>query len=305
MKYAMIGLGRMGAAMARRSALAGHEVVGFDTGEMAREAFIQSADGLEVTESLEDLVDSLPSPKVVWVMLPAGKATSDTISALAALLGHGDVVIEGGNTDFDFSLGYSSELQARGISYIDAGVSGDLFGEKAGYCLMVGGTREVVSLVEQLFYDLAPARGYLHAGGVGSGHYVKMVHNGIEYGMMQSIAEGFELLERNSHFDLDLYAVAEMFRNGSVIRSWLMDLTATSLAPGSGFEEIEGLVDDSGEGRWTLREAINEAVPLPSITAALFARYYSKDVNSYQARLTAATRNQFGGHPLHKRVEDS
>jgi 6-phosphogluconate dehydrogenase len=248
--------------------------------------------------SLEELAAKLTPPRAAWVMVPAGKPTDDTIAALCERFEPGDVIVDGGNSNYHQAAPTAAELAARGVGFVDAGTSGGVWGLEEGYCLMVGGTKEAVSVVEPALLTLAPTGGYAHVGPIGAGHFVKMVHNGIEYGLMQAYAEGFEILGAADEFDLDLHEIASIWRYGSVVRSWLLDLTERALAPGSGFDEISGVVTDSGEGRWTVEEAVNRAVPAPVITAALYTRFASRQKDSFADRLLAALRNQFGGHAV-------
>jgi len=282
----MIGLGRMGGNMTARLEQAGHDLRTYDPN-------VPSTAG-----SLEELRDQLAAPRAFWMMVRAGQITDDTFHALLELADPGDTIVDGGNSNFRDSQRRYAEAQERGVHFVDAGVSGGIWGLKAGYCLMVGGDDEPVSRLEPIFVDLAPEDGYAHVGGAGAGHFVKMVHNGIEYGLMQAYAEGFEVL-RSSDFELDLEQIAGIWRYGSVVRSWLLELLYDAFAQeGSGLEQIKGYVEDSGEGRWTILEALNEDVPVPVITAALFARFASRQDESFAAKVNAALRNQFGGHAV-------
>ena len=296
MKIAMVGLGRMGGNMTTRLVRAGHEVVAFDLSEEARAAAV--AEGASSAADLAATVAALEPPRAVWVMVPAGAPTADTITALAEHLDAGDVVVDGGNSNYRDSMSRAVELLNRGIHLVDAGVSGGVWGLEEGYCLMVGGSPEAVAVVEPAFRALAPPDGYAHVGPSGAGHFVKMVHNGIEYGLMQAYAEGFELMSAATEFALDLPAIAGLWEHGSVVRSWLLELTALALDDREGFASVRGWVQDSGEGRWTVEESVRRAVPAPVITAALFARFASRQDESFAARLTAAMRNQFGGHAV-------
>jgi 6-phosphogluconate dehydrogenase len=284
--------------MARRLVRGGHRVAGYDAQpELARSLL---AEGVEEVDSLERLAEVLPRPRVVWAMVPAGPATESTIDRLGGLLSKDDVVVDGGNSNYRDSIRRSEALSARGIRFVDAGTSGGIRGLQNGYCLMVGGPKDAFELIEPLLKTLAPAadRGYLYVGDSGSGHFVKMVHNGIEYGLMQAYAEGFELLRAKQEFGLDLAAIAEVWRHGSVVRSWLLDLTADSLRDEPELAGLASYVEDSGEGRWTVEESLRLAVPLPVITSALQARFRSRQESPFGARLLAAMRRQFGGHAV-------
>jgi 6-phosphogluconate dehydrogenase len=282
--------------MTERLLLGGHEVVAFDLSEAARDA--AKAKGAEPATSLAELAAKLSPPRAAWVMVPAGKPTDDTIAELGEHFESGDVIVDGGNSNYKDAGTAAASLAAKGVGFVDAGTSGGVWGLTEGYCLMVGGTDESVAVVEPALLTLAPQGGYAHVGPVGAGHFVKMVHNGIEYGLMQAYAEGFEIMGAAKEFDLDLHEIASIWRYGSVVRSWLLELAERALAPGSGFDEISGYVTDSGEGRWTVEEAINRAVPAPVISAALYARFASRQKDSFADRLLSALRNQFGGHPV-------
>ena len=296
MRLAMMGLGKMGAGMSRRLMRAGHEVVGFDLNPEAVADLVK--DGSIPAESVEDALKQLDAPRVVWLMLPAGSPTQDSIDHVAAILQAGDIIIDGGNSRYTDAVGRAAALLAKGIHFLDAGVSGGIWGLENGFCLMVGGVEEAVAVARPAFEALAPPDGFAHVGPPGAGHYVKMVHNGIEYGLMQAYAEGFELMDAADEFKLDLHQIADLWRNGSVVRSWLLDLAERALADGSEFAEIQPVVADSGEGRWTIQDAIDRAVPMPVITQALYTRFASRDVHAFAPRLLAALRNQFGGHPV-------
>ncbi len=291
-----IGLGRMGANMVRRLLRDGHEVVAYNrTPEKTKEI---ATEGAEASFSIEELVSKLEKPRVVWVMVPAGDATEAQIAELLGHLEPGDTIVDGGNSNFHDDMRRYPELAAKGIRDVDAGVSGGVWGLEIGYCLMVGGDREAVEPLEPVFRSLAPKDGYLHTGGPGSGHYVKMVHNGIEYGMMQAYAEGFEIMHA-SDFGLDLAAIAELWMHGSVVRSWLLELAGRAFrSQGQDLEHLRGWVADSGEGRWTVQEAIDRDVPAPVITIALQTRLRSRQDDSYGAKVLAALRNEFGGHAV-------
>jgi 6-phosphogluconate dehydrogenase len=290
MEIGLVGLGRMGGNMRERLRRGGHTVVGYD----------RNAD-VSDTGSLQEMVDKLPSPKVVWVMVPAGEITQTTIATLRDLLGEGDVVVDGGNSRYTDDQHQAAALAERGIGYVDAGVSGGVWGLDNGYALMVGGEAVNVAKVQPAFDALKPEgeSGFVHAGPVGAGHFAKMVHNGIEYGMMQAYAEGYELLSASAVVE-DVPGVIKSWTHGTVIRSWLLDLLVLALEADPELAELQGYVDDSGEGRWTVEEAINHAVPLPVITAALFARFASRQDDSPAMKAVAALRNQFGGHAVTK-----
>ena len=289
----MVGLGRMGANMSVRLMRGGHEVVAFDVSpEKVRELFNS---GAIPASSLGDLVSHLGAPRVVWVMVPAGDITDGTIAELAGLLAPGDVIVDGGTSRFTDSKARAEDLRTKGIALLDCGTSGGIWGLKNGYCLMVGGDAEAFATVEPAFEALAPADGYAHIGPSGAGHFTKMVHNGIEYALMQAYGEGFELLHE-SEFDLDVGAIAELWRHGTVIRSWLLDLAAHAFEEDHDLAGIVPYVEDSGEGRWTLSYAIENAIPVPTIATALFARFSSRQDASYAGKVIAALRKEFGGH---------
>jgi len=291
----LVGLGRMGGNMATRLVRAGLGVVAHDRSVAAvREAEGRGARG---AETLSALVERVSRPRHIWLMLPAGEPTEGAIEELASLLAAGDTIVDGGNTHYKDDVRRSRELAARGLHYLDVGTSGGLWGLEQGYCLMVGGEREIVERLAPVFTALAPPDGWLHVGGHGSGHYVKMIHNGIEYGMMQAYAEGFELLSA-SEYALDLPAIAALWTRGSVVRSWLLELTADALKADPALAAVKPWVEDSGEGRWTVEDAVEKAVPAPAITAALFARFRSRRENSFADRLLAALRHAFGGHAV-------
>jgi 6-phosphogluconate dehydrogenase len=331
MQIGIVGLGRMGANIGRRLMRAGHQVVGFDANPQA----VKALEGATGAASLEELVGKLASPKAVWVMLPAGKITEDAIARLGEILSKGDIVIDGGNTFFKDDVRRAAALKERGIAYVDVGTSGGVWGLERGYCMMIGGDKAVVDHLDPIFKAMAPGagdiprtpnrdgadprvtEGYMHAGPPGAGHFVKMVHNGIEYGLMQAYAEGFDIIEgraseklpEGERFDINVADVAEVWRRGSVVASWLLDLTAIALAKSAKLEEFSGKVDDSGEGRWTVQAAVDEAVAAPVITAALFARFRSRITNTFGEKLLSAMRKEFGGHiessrPVHKAVDD-
>jgi 6-phosphogluconate dehydrogenase len=295
MQLGMIGLGRMGGNMVRRLLQGGHQVVAYNRSPQP----VQELEKLGATAaySLKELVEKLTPPRSVWVMVPAGKPTAEMVTALAALLTAGDTIIEGGNSHYQEDAARAAELKQKNIHYLDAGTSGGIWGLKVGYCLMVGGEREVFERHEPLFRTLAPENGYGYMGSHGAGHYVKMIHNGIEYGMMQAYAEGFELLYK-SDFKLDLPAIAQLWMQGSVVRSWLLELAASALEKDPQLAQIEGYVEDSGEGRWTILDALEKDVPAPVITQSLFTRFRSRQEESFGEKLLAALRNKFGGHAV-------
>ena len=286
MKLGMVGLGRMGGNMAERLRAHGHEVVGYDV-------FSDATD----VRSLEDLVAALPTPRLVWVMVPAGDPTEDTIQSLSTLLATGDVLVEGGNSNWRDSARRAGTCGAAGLGYIDAGTSGGVWGLTEGYCLMVGGAAEHVAFAQPVLDALAPEGGFVHTGGSGTGHFTKMVHNGIEYGLMQAYAEGYELLAR-SGLDIDAKGALSAWRQGSVVRSWLLDLFVRALEQRPGLEGLAPVAPDSGEGRWAVQEAIERGVATPVISAALHARFVSQDDYSVAMRAIAALREQFGGHAV-------
>ena len=296
MELAIVGLGRMGGNMARRLHRAGHRVVAFNRSpEKTREIM---AEGLDGRFTPQELVAALAAPRIVWVMVPAGDATEATIEEFAALLSPGDTIVDGGNSNFHDSKRRHAMLKERGLRFVDAGISGGVWGLQNGYGTMVGGDREDVALLEPIFLALAPEGGYVHCGPAGSGHYTKMVHNGIEYGLMQAYAEGFEILHA-SEYPIDLEAVAKAWQHGTVIRSWLLELAGLAFEQhGEGLSDIKGWVADSGEGRWTVQEAMDLDVPAPVITLSLQARFRSRQDESYGARVLAALRQQFGGHAV-------
>jgi 6-phosphogluconate dehydrogenase len=299
MDIAMVGLGRMGANMARRLARGGARVHAFDVSPLARAALADEP-GVSATESLEALAEALPAPRLVWLMLPAGAITRTTLNALEALLATGDTVVDGANAYYKDSIERAQALARLGLRFVDAGVSGGVWGLKNGYAIMLGGTPEGVAHVTPFVRILAPApdAGWLHCGPAGAGHFVKMVHNGIEYGMMQAYAEGFALMAAKEPFGLDLAAVAESWRHGSVVRSWLLDLTAEFLRRDASLADLKPFVADSGEGRWTALEAIELGVPAPVMSLALMARFASQGQADYANKMLAMMRNMFGGHAV-------
>ncbi len=322
MRIGIVGLGRMGGNIARRLMRAGHECVVFDANPKTAEAV--AADGAAAAGSLADLVGKLGgSPRAVWVMLPAGKITEETVNTLGGLLGRDDIVIDGGNSYFRDDIRRAAALAPKGIRYVDVGTSGGVWGLERGYCLMIGATQDAFTHLDPIFAALAPGvgdiprtpgrtgtpsaaeQGYIHAGPVGSGHFVKMIHNGIEYGMMQAIAEGFDILRSRAaatavpeaeRFDLDMGDIAEVWRRGSVVTSWLLDLTASALADDGQLARFSGFVEDSGEGRWTVEAAVEEAVPAEVLSAALYTRFRSRQDHTFAEKMLSAMRLGFGGH---------
>jgi 6-phosphogluconate dehydrogenase len=298
MQLGFVGLGKMGLNMVTRLTRAGHQVVAYDRNPDA--VHRAEAAGATGTSDLTPLVRALAPPRSVWIMVPAGDPTEATVSALSDGLSAGDTIIDGGNTNFHDDVRRAETLSNKGIHYVDAGTSGGIWGLTEGYCLMVGGDASVCRRLEPIFLSLAPQNGYLRVGGPGAGHYAKMVHNAIEYGLMQAYAEGFELLHE-SPYRFDVAAVAELWNHGSVVRSWLLELTARALAENGELSGIEAFIEDSGEGRWTLQEGIERSVPLPALSAALFTRFRSRQPSPFGERLLASLRNQFGGHAVKKR----
>ncbi|MEW6247172.1 MAG: phosphogluconate dehydrogenase (NAD(+)-dependent, decarboxylating) [Nitrospirota bacterium] len=297
MELGFIGLGKMGMNMVVRLQRDRHRVVVYDRAtDLIKQAESQGCVG---ASSIADLVAKLSPPRAVWIMVPSGAPTEETVRAVAALLQSGDIVVDGGNTDFHDDVRRAAELKPRGIHYIDAGTSGGVWGLKLGYCLMIGGEAAPVTRLAPVFQTLAPEHGWARVGGHGAGHYVKMVHNGIEYSMMQGYAEGFELLSK-SDYSLDLAQVAELWMHGSVVRSWLLELAAGALKEDPRLEKLKGYVQDSGEGRWMVEDALEKAVPVPTLTAALFTRFRSRQEESFAEKMLAALRNAFGGHAVRR-----
>jgi 6-phosphogluconate dehydrogenase len=301
MELGMVGLGKMGANMTSRLLRAGHRLVVSDRDAKAVAA--AEGKGASASVSLVDLTSKLEAPRAVWVMVPAGDPTESVVGSLADCLEPGDVVVDGGNSNYKDTVRRAETLKAKKISFVDVGTSGGIWGLEEGYSMMVGGDESAVSRLRPVLESLAPGsdRGWGRVGPAGAGHFVKMIHNGIEYGMMQAYAEGFEILKKKADFALDLHQVAEIWRHGSVVRSWLLDLTARALEGDPELSEIEGFVADSGEGRWTVAEAIDLDVPAPVITASLLMRFVSRQQESYAAKLLAAMRNQFGGHAVERK----
>ncbi|SDZ02496.1 6-phosphogluconate dehydrogenase [Lysobacter sp. yr284] len=299
MELGMVGLGRMGANMAERLVRGGHTVVGFDPGAAAREQ--AAARGIGAAASLAELVAALPAPRTLWLMVPAG-AVDATLAELRPLLAAGDTVVDGGNSNYKDTVRRAGELLAHDLHYVDSGTSGGVWGLQEGYSLMIGGEEAAVERLRPIFETLAPAaeRGWGRVGPSGAGHFTKMIHNGIEYGMMQAYAEGFAILGRKAEFGLDLHQIAQIWRHGSVVRSWLLDLSADALGKNPGLQGIAPFVEDSGEGRWTVAEAIDLDVSAPVITASLMERLRSREKDSFADKLLAAMRNEFGGHAIRK-----
>ena len=297
MQIAMIGLGRMGGNMVTRLVQGGHQVVAYDRSPEAVQTSVDH--GASGANSLQDLVSKLQAPRAVWVMVPAGDPTEGTITELAGILSPGDTIIDGGNSNWRDSMRRASELETKGLRFVDAGTSGGVWGLQVGYCLMAGGSDEAIAHVAPALITLAPEDGFKHCGPAGSGHFVKMVHNGIEYGMMQAYAEGFDIMKSAKLFpNLDLPGIAELWGHGSVVRSWLLELAADALKKDPGLDALEPYVEDSGEGRWTVLAAMDGDVPAPVITLSLFERFRSRQSNSFTDRMLAALRNEFGGHAV-------
>jgi 6-phosphogluconate dehydrogenase len=295
MEIGFVGLGKMGMNMVTRLQRDRHRVVVYDrTTDLIKQAEGQGCVG---SSSLADLVSKLAPPRAVWIMVPSGAPTEETIQAVAALLKSGDTIIDGGNTNFHDDVRRASELKKKGIQYVDVGTSGGIWGLKLGYCMMVGGEEETVKRLDPIFKTLAPEDGWAYMGRHGAGHYVKMIHNGIEYSMMQGYAEGFELMSK-SEYKLDLARIANIWMHGSVVRSWLLELAAGALAEDPRLEKLKGYVQDSGEGRWTILDALDKNVPVPTLTAALFTRFRSRQEESFAEKMLAALRNAFGGHSV-------
>jgi len=297
MELGFIGLGKMGMNMVTRLRRDQHRVVVFDRStDLVKQA---EGQGCIAASSLRDLVGKLSAPRAVWVMVPSGAPTEETVQAVAALLTPGDTIIDGGNTRFHDDVRRAAELKKSGLHYVDAGTSGGIWGLKIGYCMMVGGDDAPVKRLEPVFKTLAPEQGWAHVGAVGAGHYVKMVHNGIEYSMMQGYAEGFELMSK-SEYKLDLARIADLWMHGSVVRSWLLELAAGALKDDQKLEKLKGYVQDSGEGRWMVADAIEKDVPVPTLTTALFTRFRSRQEESFAEKMLAALRNAFGGHSVRR-----
>ncbi len=300
MQLGMIGLGRMGGNMTIRLLKGGHQVVAYARSRQSIDA--AAKDGATPAHSLEELVSKLATPRTVWIMVPAGVPTEETINALLKLLSAGDTIIEGGNSNYKESMRRAASVKQVGMHYIDVGTSGGIWGKSEGYSLMIGGDNDAVACHRPIFETLAPgpSKGWGHVGPSGAGHFVKMVHNGIEYGMMQAFAEGFDLMKRKNELNLDLHQISEIWQHGSVVRSWLLDLTERALAENPNLDGIAAYVEDSGEGRWTVMESIDLACPMPVITLALQRRFLSREDDPFADKLLAAMRQQFGGHEVMK-----
>ena len=298
MRLAMIGLGRMGGNMTERLMKGGHEVVAFDRTREVVDKYVKQ--GATPAYAVIDVAAQLKGPRIVWIMVPAGKPVDDTIAQLLPGLSKGDVIIDGGNSNFHDTMRRAAELQGKGIHFVDSGTSGGIWGLANGYCLMIGASPEAFKLCEPIFKTLAPPDGYAHMGPPGSGHYVKMIHNGIEYGALQAYAEGYEILHASKDFRLDLHKIAAVWNRGSVVRSWLNELAERAFEKDADLANLRGYVEDSGEGRWTVQEAIDLDVPAPVITLSLLARLRSRQQDSFSAKVIAALRNEFGGHAVKK-----
>ncbi|HJQ54672.1 MAG TPA: decarboxylating 6-phosphogluconate dehydrogenase [Gemmatimonadaceae bacterium] len=298
MRLGMIGLGRMGGNMSERLMKGGHEVVVFDRAQATVEKYASL--GATPARTLAEVTAKLKPPRIVWIMVPAGKPVDDTIAELERELSKGDVVIDGGNSNYHDSMRRAADLKGKGIEFIDSGTSGGIWGLANGYCLMIGASESAFKLCEPIFKTLAPPDGYARMGPPGSGHYVKMIHNGIEYGMLQAYAEGYEILHASKDFKLDLHTIAGVWNHGSVVRSWLNELAETAFEKDADLADLRGYVEDSGEGRWTVQEAIDLDVPAPVITLSLLARLRSRQADSFSAKVIAALRNEFGGHAVKK-----
>jgi 6-phosphogluconate dehydrogenase len=298
MKIGFVGLGKMGMNMVQRLLNDGHEIIAYArTDETVKKAEEKGAVG---ADSPEDIASKLERPRIVWLMVPAGKATEETLNRFSGLLDEGDILIDGGNSFYKDSIRRAEKLKERKISFLDAGTSGGIWGLKIGYCMMIGGGKEVFEKVEPIFRSLAPENGYALVGPNGAGHFVKMVHNGIEYAMLQAYAEGFEILNAKKEFKLDLHRISGLWNQGSVVRSWLLELAESAFEKDAKLDSIKGYVEDSGEGRWTIAEAIENNVPAPVITQSLFERFHSRQDESFSAKVIAALRNEFGGHAVKK-----
>ena len=298
MRLAMIGLGRMGGNMTERLMNGGHEVVAFDRSREVVDKYVLH--GATAAYTITDVPPKMKAPRIVWIMVPAGNPVDETIAQLLPGMSKGDVIIDGGNSNFRDSMRRAAALQGKGIHFVDSGTSGGIWGLANGYCLMIGASPEAFKLCEPIFKTLAPPDGYAHMGPTGSGHYVKMIHNGIEYGALQAYAEGYEILHASKDFKLDLHKIAAVWNRGSVVRSWLNELAEMAFAKDADLSDLRGYVEDSGEGRWTVQEAIDLNVPAPVISLSLLARLRSRQPDSFSAKVIAALRNEFGGHAVKK-----
>lgn len=299
MQIGFVGLGKMGLNMVTRLLQGDHNVVATDLNDDAIKSAFEK--GAVAAKSLDELVSKLTTPRVVWVMVPAGKPTNETLDSLAALLSEGDIIIDGGNSMYKDSMQKAVEVKEKGISLLDCGTSGGIWGLKVGYCMMIGGEESAFKTVEEAFKTLAPEDGYAHVGPSGAGHFVKMVHNGIEYAMLQSYGEGFEILKAKEEFNLDFHQISHLWNQGSVIRSWLLELSEDAFRKEPDLASIKGFVADSGEGRWAVQAAIEENVPAPTIVLSLMERFRSRQDESFSAKFIAALRNEFGGHGFQKK----
>jgi 6-phosphogluconate dehydrogenase len=298
MKIGFIGLGKMGMNMVQRLRNDNHDIIAY----ARTEATVKKAEamGAEGASSLQDVVSKLDKPRIVWLMVPSGKATEDNITRLSEMMKSGDILIDGGNSMYKDSVRRSAELKKKNISFLDVGTSGGIWGLQIGYCMMIGGEKDVFEKADPLFKTLAPENGYAHVGPNGAGHFVKMVHNGIEYAMLQAYAEGFEIMNAKEEFNLDLQRISSLWNQGSVVRSWLLELAESAFSKDAKLDSIRGYVEDSGEGRWTVAEAIDLDVPSPVITLSLLERFRSRQDESFSAKVIAALRNEFGGHAVKK-----
>lgn len=298
MKIGFVGLGKMGGNMVKRLLERGHSIVAFDPGKEAREG--AEGSGAETVTSLNELVSKLDHPRVIWIMVPAGHVAGEVIDTLTPLLEKGDILIDGGNSFYRDSIARAALLKAIGISFLDAGTSGGIWGLREGYCLMIGGEKDAFKRIKPALKDLAPENGYAHVGPSGSGHFVKMVHNAVEYAMLEAYGEGFELMHAKKEFGLDLGKISELWNHGSVVRSWLLELSVNVFRQDPSLESVRGYVEDTGEGRWAVMEAIEESMPAPVITLSLLQRFRSRQETSFSAKMIAALRGQFGGHEIRK-----
>lgn len=303
MKIGFVGLGKMGGNMVKRLLQRGHGIVAFDPNKEAREE--AQRQGAIISDSLQGLVEKLEPPRLIWLMVPAGRITGEVIGSLTPLLKKGDILIDGGNSFYKDSIKRGELLKANGIPFLDAGTSGGIWGLREGYCLMIGGEQDAFRKAEPVFKDLAPEKGYAHVGAVGAGHFVKMVHNAIEYGLLEAYGEGFELMYAKKEFNLDLGKISELWNHGSVVRSWLLELAADAFRDNPSLESVRGYVEDTGEGRWSVVEAIEENVPAPVITLSLLQRLRSRQEQSFSSKVIAALRGQFGGHEVKKTTKEA